>query len=1471
MSSLHRIELNSPSTYSRLLGAALILLVVVFSHRYASAELNSEFVKGKICIGTNGRLSVPSNKDHHYRNLRDRYTNCTYVDGNLEITWLQNLELDLSFLQYIREVTGYVLISHVDVQKVVLPRLQIIRGRTLFKLNIHEAEFALFVTMCQMNSLELPALRDILNGSVGMYNNYNLCHMRTINWDEIITGPQAKYDYVYNFTAPERVCPECDKSCEQGCWGEGPYNCQSFSKINCSPQCWQGRCFGQNPRECCHLFCAGGCTGPKQSDCLACKNFFDDGVCTQECPAMQKYNPTTYSWETNPDGKYAYGATCVRKCPEHLLKDNGACVRSCPPKKKAVNGECVPCDGPCPKTCQGVDRVHSGNIDSFKDCTIIEGSITILDQSFMGYQHIYQNFTFGPRYLELHPDKLEVFSTLKEVTGYVNIQGYHKQFTNLSYFRNLEVIGGRSLTETFFASLYIVKTALVSLGLNSLKKINSGTVAILENTDLCYAQSINWTRIKRSQEHTTILSSNKPEADCAREGLVCDDQCSDEGCWGPGPEQCLSCRNFILENICVQNCTAVPGIYQADERVCKPCHVQCNGTCSGPNAEHCHSCKHVRDGPFCVPKCPSSKFNDGGICKHCHDNCVGGCEGPENNIGPNGCHSCEKAIMNFETPESCLRTDESCPEGYYWEGVEPQERGPLKALAGKAVCRKCHPRCLRCTGYGFHQQVCQECAKYKKGEQCEDECPADHFAIPETRSCIPCSSECRGCYGPGADQCYKCRNFKVFANVATEDNATSFNCTDTCPPEHPFTRFPADNDPFCSNHAKKMSYPLDGEQTPAILAGVGVFVVILMVFSAAVLCLWRQRTKAKENTVKMTMALTGLDDNEPLRPTGVKPNLAKLRIIKEEEMRKGGILGYGAFGNVYKGVWVPEGENVKIPVAIKVLHDGTGSNTSKEFLDEAYIMASVEHPNLLQLLAVCMTSQMMLVTQLMPLGCLLDFVRKYKDKIGSKPLLNWCTQIARGMAYLEERRLVHRDLAARNVLVQTPNCVKITDFGLAKLLDINEEQYKAAGGKMPIKWLALECIQHRVFTHKSDVWAFGVTIWEVLTYGGRPYENVPARNVPELLEKGERLPQPAICTIDVYMIMIKCWMLDAESRPSFKELADDFAKMSRDPGRYLAIKGDKYMILPSYTLQDKKEMIRNLASAMDGPEAVVDADEYLQPKSRAPVPPIVVSPSSTSGSPPNTPIKSCWPNSTPMAADSPTPQNQQNWDRELLRYGVSGNGGTSRESAEANPAHLQHPHYTHPNGHCGPAASLDGSNSRYCSDPLKMIGVIECDVTDDCFKSEVGTIHQQARIGNLKLDLPLDEDDYLMPSPQMPASTIQYMDLIGDSKPTESESKHMNNGYRKYPEFLTIPGKTSVDNPEYIMSQDDAALSPQTLGIPATADLVKTETTNGTAFGSQVRQRSTEEESDHEYYNDFDRLERELQPLKPLRKNETTV
>eukprot|EP00061_Rhincodon_typus_P015392 g43038.t1 len=259
---------------------------------------------------------------------------------------------------------------------------------------------------------------------------------------------------------------------------------------------------------------------------------------------------------------------------------------------------------------------------------------------------------------------------------------------------------------------------------------------------------------------------------------------------------------------------------------------------------------------------------------------------------------------------------------------------------------------------------------------------------------------------------------------------------------------------------------------------------------------------------------------EPLTPSGVVPNQAHIRILKETEMKKVKILGSGAFGTVYKGVWMPEDEDVKIPVAIKVLREGTSPKANKDILDEAYIMAGVSSPYVCRLLGICLTSTVQLVTQLMPFGSLLDYVRENKDRIGSQHLLNWCVQIAKGMNYLEDHvRLVHRDLAARNVLVKSSNHVKITDFGLARLLDIDETEYRADGGKLMRETMKIVRASTLAFVPFVD--QFRVTVWELMTFGAKPYDGIPAREIPDLLEKGERLPQPPICTIDVYMIMVK--------------------------------------------------------------------------------------------------------------------------------------------------------------------------------------------------------------------------------------------------------------------------------------------------------------------------------------------------------------
>uniref|UniRef100_A0A8C6YR64 receptor protein-tyrosine kinase n=1 Tax=Nothoprocta perdicaria TaxID=30464 RepID=A0A8C6YR64_NOTPE len=436
------------------------------------------------------------------------------------------------------------------------------------------------------------------------------------------------------------------------------------------------------------------------------------------------------------------------------------------------------------------------------------------------------------------------------------------------------------------------------------------------------------------------------------------------------------------------------------------------------------------------------------------------------------------------------------------------------------------------------------------------------------------------CTGPGPDNCMKCAHF-----------IDGPHCVKTCP-----AGVLGENDTLVWKYADgnsvcRLCHPncTRGSKIPSIAAGVVGGLLCLVVVGLGIGLYVRRRHIVRKRTLRRLLQERELV--EPLTPSGEAPNQAHLRILKETEFKKVKVLGSGAFGTVYKGLWIPEGEKVKIPVAIKELREATSPKANKEILDEAYVMASVDNPHVCRLLGICLTSTVQLITQLMPYGCLLDYIREHKDNIGSQYLLNWCVQIAKGMNYLEERRLVHRDLAARNVLVKTPQHVKITDFGLAKLLGADEKEYHAEGGKVPIKWMALESILHRIYTHQSDVWSYGVTVWELMTFGSKPYEGIPASEISSVLEKGERLPQPPICTIDVYMIMVKCWMIDADSRPKFRELIAEFSKMARDPPRYLVIQGDERMHLPSPT--DSK-FYRTLMEEEDM-EDIVDADEYLVP------------------------------------------------------------------------------------------------------------------------------------------------------------------------------------------------------------------------------------------------------------------------------------
>jgi epidermal growth factor receptor len=234
-----------------------------------------------------------------------------------------------------------------------------------------------------------------------------------------------------------------------------------------------------------------------------------------------------------------------------------------------------------------------------------------------------------------------------------------------------------------------------------------------------------------------------------------------------------------------------------------------------------------------------------------------------------------------------------------------------------------------------------------------------------------------------------------------------------------------------------------------------------------------------------------------------------------------------------------------------------------------------------------------MITQLMPLGSLLSYMRSNRNKIGSENMLNWSVQMAQGMAYLEGRQLVHRDLAVRNVLVKTPTSIRIADFGMTKLLrDDSPVGTISPEERLPIKWLAPECTAELIFTSKSDVWAFGVTIWEVLTYGDVHYTGIAPANVPALVGAGEKLPQPEICSIELYGLLLRCWNIQPDLRPTFSDLEKLFIEKAGDPGRYLVIVGDKLMRPPELSREEIDDLYKDLIGLDPSSGDIVEAGDY---------------------------------------------------------------------------------------------------------------------------------------------------------------------------------------------------------------------------------------------------------------------------------------
>ncbi|XP_004751869.1 fibroblast growth factor receptor 2 isoform X13 [Mustela lutreola] len=282
-----------------------------------------------------------------------------------------------------------------------------------------------------------------------------------------------------------------------------------------------------------------------------------------------------------------------------------------------------------------------------------------------------------------------------------------------------------------------------------------------------------------------------------------------------------------------------------------------------------------------------------------------------------------------------------------------------------------------------------------------------------------------------------------------------------------------------------------------------------------------------------------------------------------DKLTLGKPLGEGCFGQVVMAEAVgidKEKPKEAVTVAVKMLKDDATEKDLSDLVSEMEMMKMIgKHKNIINLLGACtQDGPLYVIVEYASKGNLREYLRARRppgmeysydinrvpeEQMTFKDLVSCTYQLARGMEYLASQKCIHRDLAARNVLVTENNVMKIADFGLAR--DINNIDYykKTTNGRLPVKWMAPEALFDRVYTHQSDVWSFGVLMWEIFTLGGSPYPGIPVEELFKLLKDGHRMDKPANCTSDLYMMMRDCWHAVPSQRPTFKQLVEDLDRI----------------------------------------------------------------------------------------------------------------------------------------------------------------------------------------------------------------------------------------------------------------------------------------------------------------------------------------
>ncbi|KAK6180238.1 hypothetical protein SNE40_012428 [Patella caerulea] len=642
-------------------------------------------------------------------------------------------------------------------------------------------------------------------------------------------------------------------------------------------------------------------------------------------------------------------------------------------------------------------------------------------------------------------------------------------------------------------------------------------------------------------------------------GLQCDRTCVKFRYGANCVRSCGSCANDKPCDPLTGDCPiggCVPGwIGDKCDQVCEPftyganCNMECGKCrlkmdCNKMSGECSGGCEPGYKGKTCSERCPNKSYGVDCMltCGHClantscnHDtgHCLKGCAPGWTGI------KCTQRCQAGHYGRGCLGTCGICVKGTCDHVTGYCNQGCARGWGGFQCQSECEP--------GSYGNNCsQSCGHCKKQTSCHSVNGICSGCEPGWRG-VYCMEECEaGFYGENCKfRCGQCKE-------GTTCNSMTGYCPDGCQPGW------LDN--TCSHANVESSDTVDLKPIlPFLIVAMVVVVAALSCMSLYFLVI-RPKLRSKPN--RLQTASRAEDDPERVRNTYEHIQGSQWEIARSNLVITNQQLGNGHFGEVKKGFIKERGRQE--PVAIKSLKDNASEKDKTDFLNELNIWKKVgKHPNVVCLVGACHIRGVMYVAmEYARYGDLRTFLRrsrKNKDHhtyanmastLRQTTLLKFALDTVSGLAYIAEKGIIHRDVAARNVLLADHLTAKIADFGLSK----NDDTYvKTSRTRVPVRWMAVESLFNNTYTTKSDVWGFGILLWEIFTLGGTPYACIDTQQLFNFLKDGYRLKKPSLCDQNLYAMMLQCWNERPERRPTFPEIQGRLQRIIEDSQVYMNI------------------------------------------------------------------------------------------------------------------------------------------------------------------------------------------------------------------------------------------------------------------------------------------------------------------------------